>query len=348
MISRRTCLAAAAAGAALPRLAIAQAPPELQTMRSTSRAWLWLAEDYAQAGKFFERAGVKVVSNASNRGTNVAALAGGSGVDIVLGDPGEVMNAVSQDFGATAFLHTVNRYASHVVVRKEILDRAGVTEASPLPAKIAVLKGLRMGTTGPGAAPDNLLRWLAVKGGMDPNSDLRLVPVQGGGPGMIAGLQQKVIDGFCLSSPTSDIAVSRAECAYLFNNATNPPPELSPYCYIIASTSPRALRDKREGIVRYAMAITATLRSIRDEPDKFKAFAAGFLELDPSIAAAAVEANSRIYATDPALTPELYRRNVEFIDVSRVSQGEAKLPPGLTLDRIYDGAILAEAMKRLG
>lgn len=346
MISRRTCLAAAAASAALPRFAIAQTP-ELQTMRSTSRAWLWLAEDYAETGGFFERAGVKVVSNASNRGTNVSALAGGSGVDIVLGDPGEVMNAVSQDFAVTAFLHTVNRYASHVVVRKEILDRAGVTEASPLPAKIAVLKGLRMGTTGPGAAPDNLLRWLAVKGGMNPNSDVRLVPVQGGGPGMIAGLQQKVIDGFCLSSPTSDIAVTRAECAYLFNNATNPPSELSPYCYIIASTSPRALRDKREGIVRYAMAITATLRSIRDEPDKFKTFAASFLELDPSIAAAAVEANSRIYATDPALTPALYQRNVEFIDVSRVSQGETKLPASLTLERIYDGAILAEAVKRL-
>ena len=347
MISRRNCLATAAAATVLPRFAIAQAVPELQTMRSTSKAWLWLAEDYAQAGGFFDRAGVKVVSNASNRGTNVAALAGNSGVDIVLGDPGEVMNAVSQDFAAKTFLQTVQRYASHVVVRKELLDRAGVTEASPLPAKLAVLRGLRMGTTGPGAAPDNLLRWLAVKGGMNPNTDLQLVPVQGGGPGMIAGLQQKVIDGFCLSSPTSDIAVSRAACAYLFNNATNPPPELTPYCYIIASSSPRVMRDKREALIRYAMAITTTLRSIHSDQDKFRTFATAFLELDPSIAQQAVEANSQIYAQDPALTPELFRRNAEFLNVSRVSQNEAPIPASLTLDRIYDPSILAEALPRL-
>ncbi|MFT8244853.1 ABC transporter substrate-binding protein [Roseomonas sp. BN140053] len=347
MISRRNCLAAAGALATLPRFAIAQSVPELQTMRSTSKAWLWLGEDYAQAGGFFERAQVKVVSNASNRGTNIAALAGNSGVDIVTGDPGELMNAVSQDFGAKSFLHSVNRYASHVVVRKEVLDRAGVSESSPLPAKLAAMKGLRLGTTGPGAAPDNLLRWLAVKGGLNPNSDTQLVPMQGGGPGMIAGLQQKVIDGFCLSSPTSDIAVMRADCAYLFNNATNPPPDLAPFCYIIASASTRGLRDKREALIRYATGVSMALRSIRDEPEKFRAFATNFLELDPAIATQAVEANSRIFATDPVFTPELYRRNTEFLSVARVSQGEPPVPASLTLDRIFDGSILAEAAKRL-
>ena len=347
MISRRNCLVATAAAASLPGYAIAQVQPELQTMRSTSKAWLWLAEDYAQAGGFFDRAGVKVVSNASNRGTNIAALAGGSGVDVVLGDPGELINAVSQDFAARAFLHSVNRYASHVMVRKEVLDRAGVTESSPLPAKLAVLKGLRMGTTGPGAAPDNLLRWLAVKGGLNPNTDLQLVPVQGGGPGMIAGLQQKVIDGFCLSSPTADIAVARAGCAYLFNNSVNPPPELETFCYILASTSSRVMRDKREALVRYTAGIVAALRSIHSEQDKFKAFATTFLELDPAIAQQAVESNARIYASDPAITPELYQRNIALLNVSRTSQGETAIPASLALNRIYDGSVLAEATKRL-
>ena len=76
LLRRRTLLAAT--GAALPRFAIAQGAPELQTLRSTSRSWLWLAEDYGRVGGFFDTAGVKVVSNASNRGTNIAALAGSS------------------------------------------------------------------------------------------------------------------------------------------------------------------------------------------------------------------------------------------------------------------------------
>ncbi len=346
MITRRTCRIAAAASATLPRFAIAQGMPELQTMRSTSKSWLWMAEDYGREGGFFERAGVKVVSNASNRGTNIAALAGNAGADIVLGDPGELINAVAQDFPARAFMHTVEKYASHVVVRKEILDKAGVTEASPVPAKLAVLKGLRMGTTGPGAAPDSLLRWLAVKGGFDPNKDMQLVPVQGGGPGMIAGLQQKVIDGFCLSSPTSDIAVVKADCAYLFNNATNPPPELKEYCYITASASLRGLRDKREALIRYTLGIKATLKSIETDMAKFQQFARTYLELDPSIADQAVAANSKIYATDPVITPALYASVVDFMNIALTSQNQPKLPAGLTLDKIYDGSILAEAAKR--
>ena len=125
MIARRTVLATALATPSLASPAIAQAMPELQTMRSTSKAWLWLAEDYAREAGHFTAAGVRVVSNASNRGTNIASLAG-AGVDIVLGDPGEAINARNQGFGVRSFVQTVARYASHIVVQG---GRAGEARA---------------------------------------------------------------------------------------------------------------------------------------------------------------------------------------------------------------------------
>lgn len=346
MLARRSLLAAGTA-AALPRVAISQGVPELQTMRSTSKAWLWLAEDYAREGGFFEKAGVRVVSNASNRGTNVASLAG-SGVDIVLGDPGEVMNARGQGFPVRAFLQTVARYASHIVVRKEILERAGVTEASPVEAKVAVLKGLRLGTTGPGAAPDNLFRWMAHRGGFNSNTDMRLVGIQGGGPGMIAGLQQNVIDGFCLSSPTADLAVARAGCAYLFDMALNPPPEFVPFSYIGASTLERNLTAKRDALLRYITGIALALRSIAQDGDRFRAFAVAWLELDPAIAERAFASNGRIYFTDPTPTDALFQRNVAFINIARAAQNEDPLPRSLTFASVYQPSLAAEAMGRLG
>lgn len=347
LLRRRSLLAAVTTAATLPRVAIAQAVPELQTMRSTAKSWIWLAEDYANAAGHFARAGVKVVSNASSRGTNIASLAG-CGVDIVLGDPGEAMNALGQGFAVRSFVQTVARYASHVVVRKELLDAAGVTEASPDAARMAVLRGLRMGTTGPGAAPDNLLRWLAVRAGLNPNQDLRLVPIQGGGPGMVAGLQQKVIDGFCLSSPSADIAVTRAGCAYLFDMAANPPAELNPYCYIIASTAERTMRDKREAMVRYVMGITMALRAIAADKAAFKTFAVPFLELDPAIAERAFASNSQIYFNDAVPNPALFAKNVEFLNVSLKSQGEAPLPSSLSFEALFDPSVATEAARRLG
>jgi sulfonate transport system substrate-binding protein len=342
----RRSLIAAASTAALPRFAIAQSMPELQTMRSTSRSWLWMGEDYANIGGFFTKAGVKVVSNASNRGTNVAALAGG-GVDLVLGDPGEVLNALGQNFGVRSLVQTVDRYGSHVMMTKTALAKAGVTEASPPEAKYKALKGMRMGTTGPGAAPDTLLRWMAVRAGLDPNKDIKLVPVQGGGPGMIAGLQQGVIDGFCLSSPTADLAVAKAGCGYLFNMVTSPPPQLKNFCYIIASTSDKTLHDKREALIRYATGVALALRSIKQEPDKFKAAAIPFLQLDPSIAEGAFAGNATMYTADPMPVASEFPLNIEMINIADESGHAPKVPASVTFQKMYDTSIVAEAMKRI-
>ena len=343
-LSRRHVLATAAAS--LPRFAIAQTAPELQTLRSTAKSWLWLAEDYGRAGGFFAKAGVTVVSNASNRGVNIQALAG-PGVDIVLGDPGELMNARAQDLAVRGFVQTVGKYASHVVVKKDVLDKAGVTEASPVPAKVAALKGLRLGTTGPGAAPDNLFRWLAVHAGMDPNKDLRLVPIQGGGPGMIAGLQQGVIDGFCLSSPSSDIGVNKAGCAYLFDMAVNPPPEFADYCYIVASTSEKLLKDKRDALLRYTAGLAMTLRAIKADPAAFKTFAVPFLELDPAIAERAFASNSKIYFGTPVPNGSLYQKNLDMVNLVNKTQGLDPMPAKLTFDYVFDHDLAQAAMQKL-
>jgi len=342
-LHRRTLLATALAA---PSIARAEDLPILQTLRSTARSWLWLAEDYGREGGFFDKAGVKVVSSASNRGNNVAALVGG-GVDIVLGDPGEVCNARAQDLSVRCIIQSVDTYATHVVLTKAAMAKAGVTQDSPLPAKIAALRGLKLGTTGPAASPDNLFRWLAVQGGMDPNKDMRLVPVQGGGPGMMAAIQQGVIDGFALSSPSSDIAAARFDCAYLIDMNAGPPPFMHPWCYIVGSVSEKTLTAKREPLIRYAMGVALTLRSIKQEPDRFKAFALKFLELDPSIAERAYESNKGIYIETPLPKLELFQKLTAFVNTINKTQGTDPLPANITFETVFDTSIVTEALKRL-
>ncbi len=329
--------------------ALAQAIPELQTLRSTSKSWLWAAEDYANARGFFEKAKVKVVSNASNRGTNVAALAG-SGVDIVLGDPGEAMRARGEKLPIKTFVQTVNKYASNVVLKNSVLKQLGVTEQSPFAAKVAALKGLRLGTTGPGAAPDSLFRWLAVQGNLNPNTDLRLVPIQGGGPGMLAGLEQNVIDGFCLSSPTSDLAVKDRDCGYLFNMALNPPPQLKEYLYIIASTSEAAIanKDKREALVRYCMGIAMSLKEINARPPELKTWADKWFDgLPNDIAERSYDINSRIFFANPVPNEALFKSNVDFLNAVQKTMNADPLPASLTFATMFDPSMAQEAMGRL-
>ena len=351
-LDRRRFLGAASATLAagsLPSRVLAQAAvPELQTLRSTSKSWLWAAEDYANGAGFFDKAKVKVISNASNRGTNIAALSG-SGVDIVLGDPGEAVRARSQNLAIRTFVGTVNKYASNVVIKKDILAKAGVTEQSPVDKKIAALKGLKFGTTGPGAAPDALLRWLAVEGKIDPDTELTLVPIQSGGPGMLAGLQQSVIDGFCLSSPTSDLAVQDRDCAYLFNMAVNPPDYFKNYLYITASVHENAIanKDKREALVRYCHGVALALRDIATNPTGFRAWADKWFEgLPPQIAQQSFEINSKIFFPNPVPTPELFQKNIDFINRVQASMKADPLPP-ITFAQLFDPSIAQDAMGRL-
>ena len=353
-LSRRAALAAGVALAGttgLARPARAQAAvPTLTTLRSTAKSWLWAAEDFANAGGFFERARVKVETNASIRGTNIAALSG-SGVDVVLGDPGEALRGRGSGLAIKTFIQTVNKYASNVVIRRDVLERLGVSDASPAERKIAALKGLRLGTTGPGAAPDALFRWLALQGKMDPNSDLRLVPIQGGGPGMLAGLQQNVIDGFCLSSPTSDLAVQDRDCRYLFNMATNPPEFFQDYLYICASTAEATMRnpEKREALVRYCHGIQMALRAINDPAGrgKLKEWSDKWFEgLPPQIAEVSFDINSRIFFSDCVPKSDLFAKNISFINAVNRTMNADPLPQGLTFEQQFDTAIAREGAAR--
>ena len=122
--------------------------------------------------------------------------------DILLGAPQQNMRVQILGQPVFVFAGFVNKFASNVVIKKEIADRLGIDESSPVMDKARALEGLRMGTTGPGGGPDQLLRYFLGRAGFDPDTDAQLVRVQGGSA-MIAAMQQDQIDGFCLSSPTS-------------------------------------------------------------------------------------------------------------------------------------------------
>ena len=109
----------------------------------------------------------------------------------------------------------------------------------------------------------------------------------------------------------------------------------------------RTLTTKREALVRYLMGVTLALRSIAADPDRFRAFAIPYLELDPSIADHAFASNGKIYFADPLPTKDLFQRNLAFVNVNRTTQGEAPLPEDLSFASLFDTSLAAEAMKRL-
>ncbi|MEJ0071440.1 MAG: ABC transporter substrate-binding protein [Pseudomonadota bacterium] len=347
-LGRRALLQGAASVALLGGIpTAARGAGPLTSLRSTSKSWLWAPEDFAISTGLFDRSGLKVEMAATLRGVNQDALLGGA-CDVLLGASTQNLRVQIRRQPIKMICGFVNKFASNVVVGKAIADKAGITEASPVAAKAAVLRGLRLGTTGPGAAPDQLLRYLMAKTGIDPDKDALLVPITGGGAAMLAALHAAKIDGFCLSSPTSDVAVEKFGATYLFNMTTNPPPELADYLYITASCSQKTLKERGPELVAYCKGIALALAAIDQQPESFKAWSQGwFGDMEPGLLDVAYRNNIGMYMKTPVPTPAQLALNLEFLARELEAVGQPPVPRGFGFADAVDLGPVEQAMATL-
>jgi ABC-type nitrate/sulfonate/bicarbonate transport system substrate-binding protein len=325
----------------------AQEAGKLSTLRSTSRSWLWSAEDYALQQKLFEKSGLAVELAATNRGVNQDALLSGA-AEVLLGSPATNMRVQLQGRPIKMICGWVNKFASNVVVKKAIADKAGITERSAPDAKAAVLRGLRIGTTGPGSGPDQLTRYFMQRGKIDPDRDAQIVPVQGGPSAMLAAFERGQIDGFCLSSPASDVAIARFGGAYLFNMVTNPPPELNDFLYIVASVTDKTAKEKPKELAAYCRGIALALRSMAQDPASFKAFARDyFKDLDTALFEPVFANNIGMYMKTPVPTQQHFDINVEFLNAEYRQRKLPPIPATFKFDSAFDLRFVQQGMQGL-
>lgn len=332
-------------GLAMP--VAAQGTLSASSLRSNAKSFLWGAEDFAAGTGLFTQSGLKLELAATNRGVNQDALIGGA-ADILLGAPTQNMRVQIRRQPVKMICGWVNKFASNVVIKKEAAEKAGVTEASPPEKKAAALKGLKIGTTGAGGGPDQLARYFMRMAKIDPDRDATLVPIQGGVAPMLAALERGTIDGFVLSSPASDMAVSKFGAVYLFNMVTNPPPALADYLYITASVSEKTIKEKPNELAAYCKGIALALKGMHGDPAGFKAFAkAYFSDMDPALFEVAFGNNVGMYMKTPVPTKAQFDLNMDFLDAELKQLQQPGIPAGFKFEDAYDLRFVEKAMSSL-
>ena len=82
----------------------------------------------------------------------------------------------------------------------------------PYPAPLKDLKGLRIGISSPGASTDEAIKYMLRQAGLNPATDVRLVPV--GGPStQVAGLKNGLIDADVAFDPAQIVAIHELKIA---------------------------------------------------------------------------------------------------------------------------------------
>jgi len=310
---------------------------EIETTIAVSAPTLtFTAHFVAEDAGLFAKEGVKANSRLLVGVASTNAVLAGSADFAIASGPG-FLRAAAQGQRMLAVAVVIDRPTVEFVLRKDVADRLGITDTMPLAERAKKLKGLTIGIQGVGSVVHAWERYVAAKGGLDVENDVRIAPMDP--PAMLPALKNKAIDGFVTSLPFTTQAVLTGD-AIMFASAVTDAPELFPSAYNIVYTRPEVCKEKREMCARVGRAYAAAARMIQEQPDEVfeKVLRKRFEKTDPKLLAAAWTVAQKAHPKDIRIT-------VEQLDNAQKLSADAKLLDPKDTVKNYEGLYTDEFVK---
>lgn len=201
----------------------------------------------AQDKGFFADEGIEMeVISTQGDGPDVDALIAGS-VQFTTSTPNRLMTAFEQGKPLKAVMSVSNKMGIHCFINKESAEKAGIKDGMPFAEKIKRLKGLTVGGTRPGAMSYTIAVDYAKRAGLTPQKDVKIVGV-GGGPQMLAAVENKQVDVGCFASPIVELAVSRGKSMWFVNNTGDEDKAFSDFLFELVYVLPEYAKQNPETV----------------------------------------------------------------------------------------------------
>jgi NitT/TauT family transport system substrate-binding protein len=291
----------------------------------------FLAED---AG-FYKKEGLKVTHRTVVGVGSINAVIAGS-ADFSMGTGPVFLRAAGQGQRLLAVANLIDRPLVELVLRKDVAQTAGVTDAMPLATRAKALRGKTVGIQGVNSIVHAWERLVANRGGLDIEKDVRIAPMDP--PGMLAALDTKQVDGYATSLPFTTEAVVKDK-AVMLASAVSDAPDLLPFAYGLVYARPDTCTKQRAKCARITRALAAATAFIRDKPDEaLGILRKRFEKMDPELLAAAWKTVSQAHAKE-------IRVAVPGLDHSQKVSLEAKLLQPKDALTSFDGLHTDEFVK---
>ena len=243
----------------LPEVTIATAVPNF------AFAALWVAEQL----KFFEQEGVRAKISVAGGGSQCQTGAVGRSINFCASSSEGLVLAHAEGAPLVAIQAHNRNLTMSIGVRKEIADKLKVTRSSPLEARIKVLSQLgTIGATSPGAASEQVIKFLVAKGKGDP-SKLKFAYL--GGTELPAALMNNVVDGFALSPPSAEVTEAAGKGYVLIPLGKGEVPELTNYPFEVLMVRPDWAEQNSQLAMAVARAISKGGALFHSNPEQAKA-----------------------------------------------------------------------------
>jgi NitT/TauT family transport system substrate-binding protein len=280
---------------------------------------LFVAADKGMFAK--EGFDVEIIST-SGDGPDVDALIAGS-VQFTVSTPNRLLTSYEQGKPLLAIMNMANRNAIDCVINKDVAVRVGITENTPLDQKLRALKGLKVAGTRPGAFTYLVLVDYAKRAGLVPQQDLQILGV-GGGPGMIAALENGQVDVACNTSPTTDLMVKRGKAIMFTHNSIGRDPAYDDFLFELLYVRPDYAKANPDTVRAFCRALLAAIADIRDTPasDQLPLLRKRFTGVEDDMLVQTLENLKPIFRRDGRVTPESLAKATKFlIDSGAIKSG---------------------------
>jgi sulfonate transport system substrate-binding protein len=212
-------------------------------------ASIWVAEQL----KYFEQEGVRMKITPAPSGSVCLNAVVGRSINFCASTSEGLVLARAEGAPAMAIQAHNRAMTLSVVLRKAIVDKLGLTRESPIGERIRALTQLGIiGATGPGAASEQIFKFLVKKAG-GIGTILRFVYI--GAPELPASLMNNVIDAYALSPPSAEVTEPSGKGYVLIPLGKGEVPELTDYPYEVLMVRP----DYVEANPKIAMAVSRAI-----------------------------------------------------------------------------------------
>ena len=198
----------------------------------------------------------------------MSAIIGGD-LDVILGANTTSLSARKAGVDVVLFAPITTQYSSNILVSQKWASAHGLTSASSYSDKLAAMKGLTIGITGPGSGTDQIVRYMAGAAKINPDRDMTIVSLGGDANIMMAAFSQARVDGLSISAPTSTMAIHSFNGFMLFNVGIGEVKSLDGYFQSGFAAKRDWLAKNRAAAVKLAKGVQMGLNALRD-PAKSK------------------------------------------------------------------------------
>jgi sulfonate transport system substrate-binding protein len=261
----------------------------------------------AQQQGYFKAQGLSIANPPLLQvGSKVVAGVEGGNCDIGNGVMTDVFSWVKVDPSARVIGAFMNGFVVDVVASKTLEQSAHVTATSPLAAKVAALKGKKIGITGPGAGTQALLTYLFKQNGMDASKDVTEVSLGSNNVAALAALKAGRVDALSFFSPIGQAAESQNTGDIFISAVRGDIPGLVGDVHGVFYTKQSVMTAKPQAIASYIRAVNQAEAFIQSNPDQAKILLNNYLGLGQSVTNAVYAAQSGGIAKTPQITQAAY------------------------------------------